>query len=263
MTGLLLGGLLARAISGALAELGGWRTVYWIDAALVLAVALLLWRRLPRLHTRAGPGYPALLASTLALFGREPLLRWRAGIGALSLASFNALWTAVVFLLAGPGYGWSESAIGLFGLVGVAGALATPFAGRLADRGLVQTVSGAGTAVLALSWIAIGAGGESPAWLLGGTLALNIAQQSVLNSSQNVVYALRPEIRNRVNSAFMTAFFVGGATGSALASVVWAAAGWTGVSVLGCMLATAAFLLWALERSAARAGRRSPDPTAA
>ncbi|MUL42998.1 MFS transporter [Streptomonospora sp. PA3] len=260
MTGLLLGGLLARTASGALAELSGWRTVYWVDAVLVLAVALLLWRRLPRLRTGVNAAYPALLASTLALFRHEPVLRWRAGIGALSMASFNVLWTAVAFLLAGPGYGWSEAAIGLFGLVGVAGALTTPFAGRLADRGLVQAVSGTGTAMLAVSWIAIGAGGGSLGWLLGGTLVLNVAQYAVLNGNQNVIYALRPEIRNRLNSAFMTAFFAGGAAGSALAAVVWASAGWTGVSVLGGTLAAGTFALWALERAAARSARSARGP---
>ncbi|MFB4319642.1 MFS transporter [Actinomadura sp. 21ATH] len=251
MTGLLLGGLLARTASGALSELGGWRTVYWVNAVLMVAVAALLWRHLPPLHTPAGLSYPALLRSTFALFRHEPLLRWRAGIGALSLASFNVLWTAITFLLAGR-YGWSEFAIGLFGLVGIAGALSTLAAGRLADRGYVQWLTGAGTAVLALSWIAIGAGGASLWWLLGGVLVLNVAQQTVLNANQNVLYALRPEIRNRLNSAFMTAFFAGGAAGSALTSVVWVSAGWTGVSVLGGSLATGTFVLWALERARTR-----------
>jgi predicted MFS family arabinose efflux permease len=247
MTGLLLGGLLARTASGALSELGGWRTVYWVNAVLMIGVAGLLWRHLPPLHTPAGLPYPALLRSTFALFRTEPLLRWRAGIAALSLASFNTLWTAVTFLLAGT-YGWSEAAIGLFGLVGVAGALSTLAAGRLADRGHVQWLTGAGTALLALSWVAIGAGGASLGWLIGGVLILNVAQQTLLNANQNVLYALRPEIRNRLNSAFMTAFFAGGAAGSALTSIVWVSAGWTGVSVLGGSLAAGTFVLWALER---------------
>ncbi|MFF5258623.1 MFS transporter [Actinomadura viridis] len=250
MTGLLLGGLLARTASGALSEPAGWRTIYWVNAVLVAVVAVLLWRFLPRLHTPAGLSYPALLRSTAALFRDEPVLRLRAGIGALSLASFNVLWTAVTFLLAGPHYGWSEAQIGLFGLVGVAGTLSTPVAGRLADRGLVGWVGGVGTALLALSWAATGmGGGGSLAWLLGGVLVLNAAQQAVLNANQNVLYALRPEIRNRLNSAFMTAFFAGGAAGSALTSVVWVHGGWTGVSVLGGALAAGSFAVWALERT--------------
>ncbi|MGW2658929.1 MFS transporter [Streptomyces sp. NPDC001478] len=260
MTGLLLGLLLARTASGALSELGGWRTVYWADAVLMAVTAVLLRTRLPRLGgTGDGLSYPALLRSTLAMFRYEPLLRWRAGIGALSLASFSVLWTALTFLLVRPPYGWSESGIGIFGLVGAAGAVTAMVAGRLADRGHVQKVTGAGTVLLLLSWAAVAAGSRSLVWLLIGVVVLDLAHQAVLNSTQNVIYALRPESRNRINSAFMTSFFVGGAIGSALTSVVWASAGWTGVSVLGASLAAGTVVLWALERlTAARTARRTP-----
>ncbi|GIH97239.1 MFS transporter [Planobispora siamensis] len=255
MSGLMLGALLSRTVAGGLAGLGGWRTVYWVSAVLVAGVAVLLWRFLPPLHTPSGLPYPALLRSTVALFRHEPVLRWRAGIAALSLASFSVLWTAVTFLLAGPRYGWSEAAIGTLGLVGAVGAVATTVAGRLADRGHVQWVTGIGSAALAASWLPIGAGGAGGAsiwWLLGGVVVLNVAHQAVLNSNQSVIYALRPEIRNRLNSALMTAFFAGGAAGSALAAVAWARGGWTAVSVLGGVTGCGMFVLWVLERRAAR-----------
>ncbi|MFE3290523.1 MFS transporter [Rhodococcus sp. NPDC059234] len=248
MSGLLLGGLLARTVSGALSEFGGWRTAYWVNAVLLAAVAVLLWRVLPRLHTPAGMSYPALLRSTVVLLRTEPVLRWRSAIAALSFASFNVFWTSVTFLLVGPHYQWSEAVIGLFGLVGVAGTIATPVAGRLADRGYVHWVAGIGTALLAVSWLAIGAGGTSLGWLLAGAIALTVAQQSVLNSNQNVIYALAPEIRNRLNSAFMTAFFVGGVAGSALTAMAWVHGGWAGVSAAGGALALATFLVWLAER---------------
>jgi predicted MFS family arabinose efflux permease len=249
MTGLMLGLLLARTASGALSELGGWRTVYWVAAVLMALMAVLLRVFLPRL---GGDGrrlsYPGLLRSTLAMFRYEPLLRWRAAIGALSLASFTVLWTALTFLLAGQPYHWSESAIGLVGLIGVAGALTASVAGRLADRGHVQIVTGAGTVLLVASWAAISVGAHSLVWLLVGVIVLDLAHQAVLNSSQNVIYALRPEARNRINSAFMTTFFVGGAMGSALTSVVWLYGGWTGVCVLGATLSAGTVALWVLER---------------
>ncbi|WP_433244095.1 MFS transporter [Streptosporangium sp. CA-135522] len=249
MTGLMLGLLLARTASGALSELGGWRTVYWVNAALMALMAVLLRVFLPRLGGDGGRlSYPGLLRSTVAMFRYEPLLRWRAGIAALSLASFSVLWTALTFLLVRSPYNWSESAIGLFGLVGAAGALTATVAGRLADRGHVQRVSGAGTVLLVASWLAIAAGARSLAWLLAGVIVLDLAHQAVLNSSQNVIYALRPEARNRINSAFLTVFFIGGAVGSALASVVWVHGGWTGVCVLGATLSAGTVALWVLER---------------
>ncbi|WP_433337447.1 MFS transporter [Spirillospora sp. CA-294931] len=265
MTGLMMGLLLARTASGALSELGGWRTVYWVNAVLMALMAVALRVFLPRL---GGEGrrmsYPGLLRSTVAMLRHEPLLRWRAGIAALSLASFSVLWTALTLLLVRPPYGWSESAIGLFGLVGVAGALTAMVAGRLADRGHVQIITGAGTLLLVVSWLAVAAGSRSLAWLLVGVIALDLAHQAVLNSNQNVVYALRPEARNRINSAFMTSFFVGGAVGSALTSVVWAHAGWTGVCVLGAVFSAGTFVLWVLERVSVHrtAGRPSNTPAA-
>lgn len=276
MTGLLLGLLLARTASGALSEVGGWRTVYWVNALLMALTAVLLRRFLPRLAGEGGSlTYPRLLRSTVAMFRYEPLLRWRAGIGALSMASFSVLWTALTFLLARPPYDWSESAIGLFGLAGAAGALTATIAGRLADRGHVQIVTGAGTLLLLASWAAVAVGARSLVWLLIGVIALDLAHQAVLNSTQNVIYALRPAARNRINSAFMTTFFVGGAAGSALTSVVWASGGWTGVCVVGASLSAGTVVLWVLERitvrraadnsamASAGRGHDSPSATAA
>lgn len=249
MMGLMLGLLLARTASGALSELGGWRTVYWAHAVLMVVMAVLLRVFLPRLGGGAGGlSYLGLLRSTVAMFAYEPLLRWRSGIAALSLASFSVLWTALTFLLARSPYGWTESAIGLFGLVGAAGALTATVAGRLADRGYVQIVSGAGTVLLLGSWLAIAAGARSLLWLLVGVIVLDLAHQAVLNSSQNVLYALRPEARNRINSAFMTCLFIGGAVGSALTSVVWVYSGWAGVCLLGAILSAGTVALWAGER---------------
>ncbi|WP_431896418.1 MFS transporter [Nonomuraea sp. bgisy101] len=261
MTGLMLGLLLARTASGALSDLGGWRTVYWVNAVLMALMAVLLRVFLPRLGgDDRRLSYPKLLRSTVAMYRYEPLLRWRAGIAALSLASFSVLWTALTFLLVRPPYSWSESAIGLFGLVGAAGALTATVAGRLADRGHVQTVTGAGTVLLVASWLAIATGARSLVWLLVGVIVLDLAHQAVLNSSQNVLYALRPEARNRINSAFMTSLFIGGAVGSALTSAVWVHGGWTGVCLLGAALSAGTVALWVLERvTAGRAAGKPPQ----
>jgi predicted MFS family arabinose efflux permease len=262
MTGLMLGLLLARTASGALSELGGWRTVYWVSAALMALMAVLLRIFLPRLGgDGARLSYAGLLRSTLAMYRHEPLLRWRAAIGALSLASFSVLWTALTFLLARSPNDWTESAIGLVGLVGAVGALTATVAGRLADRGHVQRVTGVGTVLLVASWTALAAGANSLLWLLVGVIVLDLAHQAVLNSSQNILYALRPEARNRINSAFLTAFFAGGAVGSALASVVWVYGGWTGVCVLGAILSAGTVALWVLERATVdRAAAKIPLP---
>lgn len=255
MSGILLGGLLARVASGGLSALGGWRTIYWVTAVLMAVMAVLLHRYLPRLPRgggRGGMSYPALLRSTVALLRDEPLLRWRSAIGALSLASYSVQLTSLTFLLAAPPFGWSEAAIGAFGLVGVIGVLTMTGAGRLVDKGYAQAVTGGGAVLLAVSWLLLIPAEGSLVLLVTGIVLLNVAQQALLNSNQTVVYALRPEARNRINSAFMTSFFIGGAAGSALTSVVWTAAGWRGVSVLGAVLAGGAAVLWVLERISVR-----------
>ncbi|MEV0261272.1 MFS transporter [Streptomyces sp. NPDC050617] len=261
MTGLLLGILLARTASGLLADLGGWRTVYWVNAVLMLLMAVALRLRLPVLPTPAGRGYAALIGSTLRMFADEPVLRWRAALGALSFAPFSVLWTALVFLLSGPSYGWSEAEIGLLGLVGAAGSLAASTAGRLADRGLVQHVSGIGALLLLGSWGLLALAGSGGPWplvaLLAGVIVLDLAVQAVHISNQNLVYAVRPEARNRLNSAYMTSYFVGGAVGSALTSAVWGAAGWGGVCALGAALSAAGVAVWTAERLRHRAVERT------
>ncbi|MFB7310678.1 MFS transporter [Streptomyces sp. NPDC056192] len=256
MSGVLLGGLVGRLASGALSELGGWRTAYWMNALLMAAMAVLLHRNLPRLP-RAGATTPmpygGLLRSTLALLREEPLLRMRSAVAAFSMASYSVQLTALTFLLARPPFGWNAAAIGLFGLLGVIGVLGMNVAARLGDRGRVQLVSGVSAALLTLSWPLLLAGESSPLWLAVGVISLNVAQQAGLNSSQYVIYALRPEARNRINSGFMTVFFLGGAAGAALASVVWSHAGWTGVCVLGGSLAAGSLVLWVWERVRVRA----------
>lgn len=255
MSGLLVGGLLARTVAGLLSEVGGWRTVYWFGAAALAVVAVALWRSLPAVHAPVGMSYPALLRSTTGLLRTNSVLRRRAALGALSMASFTLFWTGATFLLAGPDYQWSEATIGLFGLVGIAGTVATPLSGRLADRGQVHRVAGAGAALLVVAWLVLAAGVSSLPALVAGAIVLTVGQQALLNSNQNVLYALAPELRNRLNSAFMTAFFLGGAAGSALTAVAWDRAGWIGVGVAGGVLATATLLLWAADRMLDRSTR--------
>ncbi|MFJ1750978.1 MFS transporter [Streptomyces sp. NPDC088116] len=243
MTGLLLGILLARTAAGGLAELGGWRTVYWVNAVLMLAMALLLRRILPLFPAAGRASYLAAFRSMALLLRDHPVLRWRTLTGASGFGAFTVLWVSLTFLLSGPPYGWSTAAIGLMGLAGAAGAAAASAAGRLADRGLVHTVTIGGAILLLASWAVLLAGGRHGlAWLLAGVLVLDLAVQAVHISNQNVVYALDPPARSRLNSLYMTAYFLGGVAGSALTSLVWAHAGWTGACALGAAFSAAALL---------------------
>lgn len=152
MSGLLLGILLARTVAGLLADLGGWRTVYWVATVLMILMALALWRGLPVVPQTAQLNYPQLLASVFRLFRTQPLLRTRALLGCLIFANFSILWTSMAFLLSAPPFHFSEGVIGLFGLAGAAGALGARPAGGLADKGKAHHTTTWGLLLLLLSW---------------------------------------------------------------------------------------------------------------
>jgi len=250
MSGLLVGILLARTAAGYLAAAFGWREVYFIAAGLMVGIAALLRLSLPRYPAAGRQSYPALLRSVLALVREEPILRRRAVYGALSFGAFSVLWTSLAFLLAGPAYRYDTGTIGLFGLAGAAGALAASAAGRLADKGHVHATTGACALLLALSWFPLWLGGHSLAALLIGVVVLDIGAQGLHISNQSEIYRLRPEARSRLNSAYMTTYFAGGALGSTGSAFAFSAWGWKGVSAVGAAFGILAGVLWLAERTA-------------
>jgi predicted MFS family arabinose efflux permease len=233
MTGLLLGILLARTVSGLVAQAAGWRAIYWLSTGVMLCFALVLWRALPGEPARPQRSYPALVASSLRLLATEPVLRRRAWHGAAAFAAFSALWTTIAFLLSAGPYHYSNAVIGLFGLVGAGGIVAANLAGSLADaaRSAATTV-GAGVLLVAsfgLLWV----GRTSLAALIVGIVVLDMGTQGMQITNQALIYALRPDARSRINSAYMVCYFVGGATGSVTAGVLYGSHGWAGVCMLG------------------------------
>ncbi len=247
MSGLLIGILLARTASGLLAAAAGWRAVYLIAAGLMLALAAVLWHELPRVPQDVDLRYRDLLASVARIAREEPLVLRRGALGALGFACFSVFWTSAAFVLAGPPYHFGEGVIGLFGLLGVAGALMATYAGRLADAGHTEASRGALLALMAASFALLAWGGRHLAPFVAGVIALDLAVQGSHILNQSDIYELRPQSRSRITTIYMTCYFAGGAAGSALAAVVYAAAGWSAVCLLGGGLGLLAFALWLVE----------------
>jgi predicted MFS family arabinose efflux permease len=254
MTGLILGILLGRTAAGLVAELAGWRAVYLFGAALTGLVAVLVRRELPDEGHRPEIRYGELLRSVGHLLRTEPVLARRCLYGALAFASFTGLWTSLAFLLAEPPYGYGEGTIGLFGLVGAAGATSASLVGRLADSGRVRLGTGASALTIALAYGVLGVGRHSLLALVAGILVLDLGVTGVHVLNQSTIYGLRAEARSRLNSAYMTMFFVGGASGSAGSAALYDAAGWTGVCVLGAALGAATLALWLTESRSGQSG---------
>jgi predicted MFS family arabinose efflux permease len=268
MSGLLIGILLARTFAGLVSALGGWRLVFGVAAGLMLVLAAVLWRSLPEAPPPVGPDhatpgrerYRRLLRSVLVLIGEEPELRRRMWLGACGMAVFSVLWTAVAFLLAREPYGYGDGVIGLFGLAGLAGALLAPLAGRASDAGHGRAATTGALVALVLSWILLDLGATSIVALVLGIVALDFAVQGLQITNQSTIYALRPDARSRITTAYMVAYFLGGVAGSTSSSLVWNAGGWDTVCALGAGIAVAGLLSWAWF---ARTGRRNAVADAA
>ena len=259
MSGLLLGILLARTVSGLVAGISSWRVVYAAAAGLVLVVAAVLARQLPPERARPRLSYRGVLASTVTLFRSEPVLRRRAALGAMAFAAFSIFWTTIAFLLSGAPYHYSDTVIGLFGLVGAAGALCANVAGSLADRGWTVQATLAFAAALLASFVPIYLGRRSLLWLIVGIVVLDVGVQGMQVTNQSLIYRLAPGARSRVTSAYMVCYFAGGAVGSAVAGSIYDAAGWAGVCMLGAAVGLVALLLGAFD-ALRPAAARAVDP---
>ena len=257
MSGLLIGILLARTVSGLIAAAAGWRTVFWFAAAAMVVLAVTLRRVLPRIPTSTDLSYAGLLRSVLSLVREEPVLRQRMMVGALTFGCFSILWTSLAFLLSGAPYHYGNGVIGLFGLVGVAGALAASGAGRLADRGHNGRATTVSMLIMLASWGVMALGRSAVIPLIAGIAVLDLGVQGIHISNQSAIYALRPEARSRLTTAYMVAYFLGGAALSAITSSLYGSDGWSGVCVLGGATALLALVIWAVTEVAAR---RRPDP---
>jgi predicted MFS family arabinose efflux permease len=247
MSGLLIGILGARTIAGCVAEAGGWRWVFAAAAAVMLILAAVVRFGLPAVPPAETLTYPKLLRSVGSLIRHEPVLRQRMVLAAVGMGCFTILWTAIDFLLSGPPYEYGTGIIGLFGLAGLAGAMMAPVAGRLADRGHHRLAVTVALVVLAVSWVPLGFGGSSLIALLVGIVVLDAAQQTLQISHQSVIYALAPQARSRVTTAYMTSAFLGGTIASGLTAVIYPIGGWIGVCLLGAAVALVGLTTWAIS----------------
>jgi predicted MFS family arabinose efflux permease len=232
MSGLLIGILGARVVSGLVGDWLGWQKVYQFAGILMLLFAALIARYFPRsLPERHSLGYLGLLKSLGTLIQDEPELLRAALTGGALFGAFSAFWTTLTFLLGTAPYHYPASVIGLFGLLGIAGASIAPVAGRLADtRDPRVTVTIAiGLVILSFLWM----------WplvhqlwaLIIGIILLDLGVQAGQISNQSRIYALRTDARARLNTVYMVTYFIGGSIGSGAASWAWSQSRWTGVTI--------------------------------
>lgn len=247
-SGILTGILVSRTLSGLVADAAGWRAIYVLAAVVDVVLAVLLYRAVPPLAPKTRMPYPRLIASVGAVVLRERAVRWTLVLAGISFGVFTMFWTSLTFLLSGPPFSYPVSVIGLFGLVGLAGAVAAQRAGRLHDRGWSIPATGVGWGLALLAFLLALVGGRSVVLIVLAILVLDVAIQGVNILNQTRMFAVSAEARSRLNTAFVTNNFIGGALGSAAATVLWSAGGWTAVTAAGAVLSGIALLVWAAGR---------------
>jgi predicted MFS family arabinose efflux permease len=251
MSGLMLGIMLARPVASIITAYSSWHTVFFLSAALMVLLALVLSRALPRRVPVARLAYGSLLASMWHLLLTTPVLRRRALYQAGMFGAFSLFWTTTPLLLAGPQFGLSQVGIALFALAGVAGAIASPIAGRVADRGWGRPATAAAMVLVALSFLMthIAQAGSTTAlvMLVCAAILLDFGVAANLMFGQRIIFSLSAEHRSRLNGLYMAGFFLGGAFGSAAGGWAYAYGGWMLTSWVGVALPVAALLYFATE----------------
>ena len=251
MTGLLMGILLSRVVSGFVASHFGWRAMFVAAAVSIAVFAAVASRALPRFRPTTHLHYAALLASSAQLWRRHGQLRRAALAQGLLAVGFSAFWSTLAVMLHSSTWHLGSAAAGAFGLAGAAGALAAPLAGRLADTRGPELVTRLGTSLAAVSFLVMAAGGLLPQqaqlWVIGlGAVGFDLGVQATLISHQTIVYGIDPGARSRLNALLFTGMFIGMSSGAALGSLALAQWGWTGVMLLAAGGAIAALVvrLW-------------------
>ena len=248
MTGLLMGLVLSRSVSGLIAQAAGWRTVYVAAGVALALMALMLFRVLPNEPVRSHVPYHRLLAGTLGLFASQPMLRRRALYGLLIFASFSTLWTTLAFHLSAAPFHYNNLVIGLFGLFGAAGVLAANVAGRNADKERSHLTTIVCGALILLSFVVLYVGRNVAVVLVIGIILLDAGMQGLQITNQSIIYSLAPDARSRINSAYMVCAFIGAALGSLAAGQCYVYAGWGGDCLLGGGIGLAILVLALLWR---------------
>jgi len=243
--GVVIGLLLARTMAGLVADIAGWRMVYFVSAALAALMWLLLQVRLPQRHLAVQRlSYAQLLRSMALLMWRDRVLQIRGVIAMLMFAVFSIFWSALVLPLRIAPYGLSHTAIGAFGLIGVVGTLGAARAGKLADQGKAQWTSGIALLLLLLAWLPLALLSCSLWALALGIVMLDLAAQAIHVTNQSMIFRANSGAHSRLVACYMIFYALGSGAGAVLSTATYAAWGWHGVCLLGAGMSLLGLLFW-------------------
>ncbi|WP_262712386.1 MULTISPECIES: MFS transporter [unclassified Polaribacter] len=232
MSGLLIGILGSRIISGFVGEIYGWRTMYFVATGLMLLLFVVLMFKLPKLTPEYKGSYGSLMRSLWYYFKKEPSLRLATVKSALAFAGLCAFWTTLVFLME-ENFNYGSSVTGAFGLFGIIGALGATVVGKLNNKMNKNKIIIFSALLLLFSWFVFLISANSLVGIAIGVILVDLGLQALHITNQNIIFSKNEDARNRVNTIYMVGFFIGGALGTSLGAILWEHFKWTGVASLG------------------------------
>jgi predicted MFS family arabinose efflux permease len=248
VSGVLVGTLLANVVGGFVGQYLGWRAMYWIAATLMIALAVALRFILPNDDSeKSNVGYLRLLGSLWQIICSEPALQEISVIGILIYGALNVFWVTIAFFLEAPPYHYGSNIVGLFGLVGIVGALAASFVGKFADHKDARQTNAIALPITLLSFVVMWLMSQ---WIIGliiGAILLDLGVQSNHVANETRIYTLDPATWNRANTIYIFMFCIGGSLGSVLGTIGWEIAKWNGVCCVGCLMLGLALGFYALN----------------
>ena len=244
MSGLLVGILLSRTLSGVVGHHYGWRAMFWIATGISALLVVIMILSFPSSKPAFRGTYGSLMKSLLTLIREQPVLREASAINACCFAMFGMFWTTIVFLLSDAPFKYTSEQIGLMGLAAAAGALGAPLIGRIADKKNPRIAIGYGIIFLLFGYLLFYVFRANIIGIIVGIVAIDLGLQGIHVSNQTRIYTLIPEARNRLNTVFMTTSFVGTSLGSGIGLWVWSVAQWPGVCAAGAALIVTALIIY-------------------
>ena len=246
-SGLITGIVSARAVSGYVGDWLGWRAMFFIVAFLMLAGLLVSLRMMPQVSLSFHGTYRHLMQTVGSIFKSHPLIRLYSFRPAMTFGSMMAIWSCMAFHLAQAPFFAGSDMVGLLGLCGIAGAVAASGVGKYVPRVGILRMSVIGGCLQLSAWIVAWLYRDSYIGLVSAIILADIGGQCMQVSNQSGSLRQLPQATNRVNTIFMTIFFIGGSLGTFFSGLGWSLAGWTGVCVVGGLFASVSLLLSAYE----------------
>ena len=243
LSGLLTGILASRVVSGIVGEYMGWRFIYFIAAGLMVVCLLIIIRILPDLPSNYQGSYAGLMKSLFSLIKDYPALRIYSVRAGVAFGSFLAMWSCLAFKMGEAPFYANSDVIGILGLCGIAGALTASFVGKYVKKVGIRNFNFIGCGLILLAWASLYFCGSTYAGIIAGVVLIDIGMQCIQLSNQTSIFDICPSASNRVNTIFMTTYFIGGSLGTFLAGSCWQAWGWAGVAGIGTALTMLSLLI--------------------